>query len=259
MEVILEHYGVKGMRWGVRKSVQTAPEGPFKSEKITLNRDGSAHIGKGAELARLGKSSGVSLGETKVTFVSTNAADTAKYVKLLGGDGFLGGKRDQLISLRATKDIAAPNVKEATRIHSELMLRDPKFRQENKHWAVDRPINDKELAKIRADPSGKDAFQWYQSSNTKLGLKIDQDPSLPEFQKKMAQAYTSKGYGALRDENDVAWGAAKAPVIILNPASSLRVVSITTLTDEIRKSSRQEQKYYQKQGKAWVEKELYGT
>ena len=58
-------------------------------------------------------------------------------------------------------------------------------------------------------------------------------------------------------QNDYQNKVSKAPVIILNPQKTLRVVGISDITDELRSSSKETIADYKKLGKDWVDKYVY--
>lgn len=258
---LLSHHGVKGMRWGVRKSpdssTQTWP-GDVKPQGVTIGKDGSISIEKGANLQRLVRSNGKSLPMKDLTYASINEYDNARYIKVIGGTGFLGGGRDTILSLQATQSIKAPSVAESTRIISELMVNDAKFRKSNTD-PLGRVISDKDLKKLADDPTGKTAQSWYSAANTKLTFSKDFDPSAPYVQKRFRETFEEKGFNAVRDENDVTAKISKAPIVIFSPQKSLRVVSKKTIDDDLRKANKAKLKQYKSQGKAWVDSQLYGN
>lgn len=256
----LSHYGVKGMRWGIRKERQSSDTSPatLKPHGVTFGKDGSITIEKGALIQRLVRSNGNSLPMKDITYASLNEYDNARYIKVIGGKGFFGGGRDTVLSIRATKTIKAPSVTEATKLVSDMMVRDPEFRTRNT-GPLGAPISNKELAQIKANPTGKTAKGWYWNTNQKLTFDKGYDPDAPFVQKRFREEFESKGYGAVRDENDVTARIAKAPVIIFSPEKSLKVVGSKQITDDLRKANKQTLKGYKKNGKAWVDRELYGT
>lgn len=256
-EEALEHFGVKGMKWGVRKDRESPPELRPQLQGVTVGRDGSIDIKRGAELQRLVRSSGGSLPMKDITYASLGDYDNSRYIKVIGGKGFFGGGRDRILSIKAIKPIKAPSVEEATRIVSDKMLNDAEFRRKNTS-PLGNQISQKELEQIRKDPTGKTAEAWYFHTNQKLTFDKEYDPDAPYIQTQMRETMQAKGYNALRDENDVTAKIAKVPIIIFNPQESLKVVKMTDITDELRKANKVKLKEYKKHGKEWLDRELYG-
>jgi hypothetical protein len=250
----LEHHGIKGMHWGVRKDISTASIKPNPGVKIKA--DGSITVEPGASLQRLVRSSGKSMPMKNITYASLNAYDNARYIKVIGGKGFFGGGRDQILQIRATQPIKAPSKKEATKIVSNLILTNPEFRKKNTS-IINTPISKGDLDRIRQDPTGKTATAWYEMTNTKLTFDKEFDSDAPYVQSVVKKEMESKGYNALRDENDVITGVAKSPIIIFSPEKSLEVVSVSQITDQVRAANKETLKQYKQQGKDWVDKQVY--
>lgn len=258
-DVPLSHFGVKGMHWGIRRDRDSSAvdwPGDIKPHGITMGRDGSITIQKGANLQRLVRSNGKSMPMKDITYASINAYDNARYIKIIGGKGILGGGRDTILSLKATQAIKAPSVNEGTKIVSDLMVRDSQFRKRNTDL-LGNPIKDKELKKIADDPTGKTAQAWYFNTNQKLTFDKEFDPDAPYVQKRFRETFTQKGFNAVRDENDIVAKVSKAPIIIFSPERSLRVVTKKTIDDDLRKANKQQLKRYKKNGKSWIEDQLY--
>jgi hypothetical protein len=155
-----------------------------------------------------------------------------------------------------TQPIKAPSLETSTKMVSDLMLKDAAFRKKNTN-DLGEEISKKELEAVRKDPNGKTARAWYEMTNIKMVYDAEFDPDAAPVQKKVRETLLAKGYNAIRDENDVRSKVSKAPIIILAPEKSLKVVSVTTITDELRKANKQKLKQYKSHGKIWVDQQLY--
>lgn len=252
----LAHYGVKGMHWGVRRDRQT-PSVDLKAPKgVTMRRDGSIDISKGAQLQRLVRSNGKSLPMKGLTYASLNDYDNARYIKTIGGKGLFGGGRNQILSIQATKPIKAPSLNESTKITSRLLTSDAEFRK-SALSPLGFPISDKELKQIRDDPTGSTARAWNTQINHMMTYDSSVYPGIPHVQQAFKSELQKQGYSALRDENDFQTGVSKAPVIIFDPEKSLKVTSVTDITDELRKANKETLRQYKSAGQSWIDDRLY--
>lgn len=269
-EYELRHYGIKGMRWGIRRfqkkdgSLTPAGKERYSPESlgrtavpkgVSVNADGSISVSKGTSLQRLVSDKSRPLKD--ITYASVLEYDNAKYIKHIGGKGLFGGGRNKVLSIRANEDLKAPSVDEASKIMVDLLSKNPEFRKRFTNSFNDEPVSDKELAKMKKDPTGTDAKAWYDELNISMTFSSDFDKNAPFVQKTFSKALQDKGYNMLRDENDFQSKVAKAPVIILNPEKTLSVVSYTDITDELRTASKETLADYKKLGKNWVDEYVY--
>lgn len=265
----LYHHGIKGMKWGVRrfqnKDGSLTPAGKKRyspgelgrvpvQKGVSVNSDGSISISKGVNLQRLISDKSRSLKD--ITYASVLEYDNAKYVKYIGGKGLFGGGRDKVMSIRANEDLKAPSIDEASKIMVNLLSNNSEFRSKFTN-CLGNTVSDKELARMKADPTGIDAKAWYDELNVSMTFSSNFDSNAPYIQKTFSESLQKKGYNMLRDENDFQNKVSKAPVIILNPQKTLSVVSVTDITDELRASSKQVLNDYKNLGKDWVDKYVY--
>lgn len=266
----LYHHGIKGMRWGVRRfqnkdgSLTPAGKKKYSPEElgrqpvpkgVSVNADGSITVSKGCSLQRLVNDSSRPLKD--LTYASMLEYDNAKYVRYIGGKGLLGGGRDKVLTIKANEDLKAPSMDEASKIMVDLLSSNPEFRKRFKNSFNDEPVSDKELNKMRKDPTGTDARAWYDELNVSMTFSPKFDPEAPFIQKTFSEALQKKGYNILRDENDFQNKVAKAPVIILNPEKTLTVTGVSDITDKLRSSSKEVMDDYKKLGKDWVDNYVY--
>lgn len=267
----LTHHGIKGMKWGVRrfqnKDGSLTPSGKKRYSPEELGRrpvpkgvsvksDGSITISKGCSLQRLVSDGSRPLKD--LTYASVLEYDNAKYIKYIGGKGLFGGGRDKVMSIRANEDLKAPSIDEASKIMVDLLSKNPEFRKRFTNSFNDEPVSDKELAKMKKDPTGSDAKAWYDELNVSMTFSSDFDKNAPYVQETFSKALQQKGYNMLRDENDFRNKVSKAPVIILNPQKTLTITSVSDITDELRAASKEVIADYKKLGKNWVDTYVYG-
>lgn len=250
----LYHYGIKGMRWGVRRTPEQLGRTPVQ-KGVSVKSNGEITISKDVSLQRLvGKKS---LPLKDMTYASVLEYDNAKYVKYIGGKGLFGGGRDKILSLKAMENLKAPSVDDASKIMVDELSSNSIFRKNFTNMAGNT-VSDKELQRMKKDPTGPDAKAWYNELNVAMTFGPDFDKSAPFIQKTFSSALQRKGYNMLRDENDFQNKVSKAPVIILNPQKTLKVVKTSDITDELRIASKDIVKQYKSMGKDWVEKYVYG-
>lgn len=266
---VLQHHGIKGMKWGVRrfqnKNGSLTPEGKKRysidelgrtpvQKGVTIKSDGSISISKGVNLQRLVSDKSRPLKD--LTYASVLEYDNAKYVNYIGGKGFFGGGRNKVLSIKAAEDLKAPSVDEASRIMIDMLQTNQKFRNSFTNF-LGNTVSDKELARMISDPTSDLTKAWYSELNTSMTFSSDFDSSAPYIQKTFSDALQKKGYNMLRDENDFENKVAKAPVIILNPEKTLKVVGITDIDDNLRRASKETLADYKKLGKGWVDEYIY--
>lgn len=268
-EFELYHHGIKGMKWGVRRfqnkngSLTDAGKKRYSPEElgrkpvpkgVSVNANGAISISKGTSLQRLVNDSSRPLKD--LTYASVLEYDNAKYIRYIGGKGFFGGGRDKILSIRANEDLKAPSMDEASNIMVDLLNNNSEFRNKFTN-SLGNTVSDKELARMTNNPTGYEAKAWYDELNISMTFSSDFDPNAPFVQKAFSSALRDKGYNMLRDENDFQNKVAKAPVIILDPQKTLSVVSVTTITDELRSASKEVVNDYKKMGKKWVDDYVY--
>ena len=263
------HHGIKGMKWGIRRyqnkdgSLTPAGKKRYSPEDlgikpvqkgVSVNADGSITVSKGTSLQRLVSDKSRPLKD--ITYASMLEYDNAKYIKYIGGKGLFGGGRNKILSMKANEDLKAPSMDEASTIMVDMLNTNPEFRSKFTNM-LGNTVSDKELARMNADPTGVDAKAWYDELNVSMTFSADFDANAPYIQKTFSDALQSKGYNMLRDENDFQNKVSKAPVIILNPQKTLKVTSMTDITDELRTASKEVLDDYKKLGKSWVDDYVY--
>jgi hypothetical protein len=297
------HFGIKGMRWGVRryqnkdgsltplgeKLLKTRNNSSVSNNKhessgkgakgdggksatakdqptgFSLKPDGSMNAPVGTTMQRVVYSQNMSMGRKSrplvgMAYTSLTDYDNASYITSYTGDSMFGTikGRDTILGLRATKPIKSPSLTEATALHSKLLLSDEKYRKSVRdHEFLDK-ISDKDMKKIKADPTGETAQWWYQRANAALAVEPSKGFPEQDYIRNTVKAHMLKnGFNAIRDEYDFMNGFSKSPMIILDPENSLQTYSVQKISDELRKTSAEKVKAYAWMGEDWVEKNLY--
>jgi hypothetical protein len=269
IDEILQHHGVKGMKWGVHKNqfreridvnATKATEGKLKrlgsdinmaryftrghirrkrvkfNEKWYNNLDtGKQFIEKGTTLNRVvrGVDSNVLAGRLYVSKRKDDAKmyrATIPYFQESGSSGKKSYHSVYELELKTKQRLAMPSAKERVDAFIETLQK-----PEGKQWLKDNGYKD-QINELNAKEVG---LKYYQKFNKYAG-----DQNL-----KMNDAYFNslrqKGYQALLDDNDAGiWS--KEPTILLSPKGTVTVTKVRQLSaDDINKAQRKVLQYRQ--------------
>lgn len=212
-EQFLEHYGVKGMRWGVRKD----RVGSSQYYNQDFNHDSNVYrIIANAGSRKL----------SDIAYVSTNDVDNNRYIHILNhtlsARLFKDAKYETQLVLGVNEPIKAPSIK---KVEDELV----KLHGSNKVFQ-DFVAANQIYFKGTTDP--KRIAQL-----TSMAL-VDDDrlfTNAVAMRAEVKKHFQSLGYNSLLDQNDIKEGLATTPVIVFDPQKTLRVVSQTRIDDTIKK------------------------
>lgn len=205
---ILEHYGVKGMRWGVRKdrktSVKTRTEGFILKKGSSLNRVSSItnERNEGKAYATFKKWDSVGYMARSMPFMRTFN-----------------------MNMVVTRDLVAPSKKERIDAFIDLMKKDDSF------------ATSLAEAKSRQEIFGnKKAFEdrYKKMSEAQLRAKAYNDLAVNMgFDKKVRDLYfkelKKRGFDMVIDDAD-AQAISHSPIIIFNRENSLKIASVDKVT-----------------------------
>lgn len=223
----LSHYGVKGMKWGVRKARATGDRrGAGGRGSYQIHPDGKIEITRGAEISRVVRNTngffgGVGRGWDNglPVYASFLPNDTAKYEHFFGRSKSLFVKEaSTVLKLTPKNKLVAPGPKEASKIFYDLAKNDPEFRAglENGLTGLAR-IN---LKNAIDNPDSQKAYGTY-------AIALDAGNYTERFQgtnQKYFDAVKRAGYNMLLDPSDASMDF-DAPVIILDGKASLELTT----------------------------------
>lgn len=251
----LQHFGVKGMKWGVRKDRKRESNLAYNREvydsgrrnyvhpqnakyvkqnaSYKINKDGLMHIDAGFVINRVvDREAGD--GSKGINFFSFMPTDRANYIVSMAGAShsrikFLRKLASGYLSQQIAKEpLDSPSTREAYEILKETY--------QSKRPKEKIPDYDK---------GGKD---WYLEYNAGLGRQKARDEITSDFIDRVQK----RGYNMLADDNDGpnGLGIAEAPVIVLDGAKSLRPLQ---MNDILQKTIDDARKYLDAQGNRKIE------
>lgn len=250
-ELELYHYGVKGMKWGVRRyqnkdgSLTNAGKIRYAIEsdkKITVNEDGSKTIPVGFTFNRVGKAS-VDVNRSGGLYVSYGKEDAARYIKSLGPTpiGKLFGTAGEAVQhISVKRNLKMPSDSQTAIETANLLLKDKKLFDSfnDSIYSVaatgdlDKRISNADLKAALKNPSGKEGQKLAYGVSSFLG-----DPNYASESKTVYEHFRSKGYDVIPDLHDVLSGTSKTAMIVINP-SKVEVSSVTMITKDVMKEGK---------------------
>lgn len=251
----LEHHGVQGQKWGVRRYQN--PDGSLTTEgkkryKSIAGR-GKTYVGKGQPLYRA-QTTTEHEGKTRAKlYVTADKTEGAKYATRVIGPGNLA-KTGKLIAAEyaATKVLDIPSESEQKRLEIRA-LKNPKARQDVIDSLIKKGMSNKEAIKY-TDPNlpiktnvkawvtgiatapvgvllptiplaiGSIANETKQKQIAAIRATQGDDKAV-NYNKEFERLLTSKGYEAYRDLNDKKENIAKTPLVIINPDKNVELTS----------------------------------
>lgn len=215
-DVYLEHYGKKGMRWGVRK------------DRISSSKYYDKDFNHKTDVYRiLAKSGSRSLKD--ITYVSTNDIDNKRYIHILNNTIsarlFKDSRYEKQLILGPNKPLKAPSLKKTETEIKKLYDSNP---------VVKKFVKDNELY-FGKNPSSKQLSQIINTALVDNNVLFD---GSVRMRKEVKKHFQSRGYNSLLDQNDIKQGLAKTPLIVFDPEKTLRVVSKSKIDDVIKKSAK---------------------
>lgn len=227
MENYLRHYGVLGMKWGVRRSREQLGYRDYSPQK------GDVTLKKGASFQRIATNS--NQGFTKGVYTSYKKADRDLYKGVLGRMriSYLQKTGQDValkeITMKAKKDIHLPSKDVRIGQFKKLVEEDPD--------GVKKLIEDHEFSRYGKtnvsydrDYINKNEKKAYEKFNDALALGTASENG--KVIKKYYSNLQKLGYDAIPDENDIRLSTfkAEAPIIMFNTKQSIGKVETRDLS-----------------------------
>lgn len=259
----LEHHGIKGQKWGVRKNRTYATESRelrkesgknYRHESLeafgkrienrTLTPDDYAKlsdkkefVAKNATLRRVQRNTDVALSGR--TYVSRLVKDAERYKAIIPNDNKVvsrGGnksyKKTYEVTLKTTKRLSAPSQKERVDAFTEL-LSTPTVKVGRQTMTgreyLKRVGYGSEIRKLSDQEAG---LKFYIQFNRTAGKQKN------ALNTAYFESLKTKGYQAVSDDND-RHIVAKAPLILLDSNGAVKVTGVREISaDEINRAQR---------------------
>ena len=249
LDDILLHFGIKGMKWGVRKkqesSSSTKPVEYHKdsNKAIKQNKDGSQTIPKGFAFNRVGQAS-LDVNASGALYVSHGKEDASRYIKALGPTilGKMMGEYGTTVQHLSTKgDLKMPSNDEVVKGKAKVLLNDDKmldkFNKSLYSLSVtndfNKDITKSDIQSAINNPKTKEAQRLAYGVGSFLANK----DFAPEA-KKVYDHFKKEGYDALPDVYDRLAGTSKTAMIVINP-NKLELKSTTLINKDVMKAGKQ--------------------
>lgn len=239
----LAHYGVKGMKWGVRR---------YRNEDGSLTREGLRKYGventrvlkKGTEIQNISKTKLDSKSKkSNRIYGAYTDADKATYLDMMGNFEYDGNGYKNTFTVK--KDIKIASEKEAVKTLAEMFKENPE-RVSNMmataYNAVNTPVLfskkgkgfKRKLSELEKDPESKKSMKIGREFLQTVPMSNKSSDLANDFYGRMVR----KGFDAVLDTND-AYGASGAqdPLIIFNMEKLGKTNSIKLTEDDLQRAS----------------------
>lgn len=245
----LQHYGIKGMKWGVRRTPEqlghkTSSQKPYRSvpkdlvekgaitkqnlakdvlgkklgrsQVITRNQDSSyTNLPKGSKVQHI---SGIKFDKVRPgqLYVTADLKDNDMYESYLGSRLLSKGFEPSKVVMELKTDLKAPSSKEQYKIFQSYLKQNRKqIERDIFSWLSEKgkdPI-------VKNNP--KDLYDQFINSVERSSAS----------QKDFYKILKSKGYNAVLDEHDItgSWMQAQRPLIIMDTMNSIGNISVSKL------------------------------
>lgn len=226
----LVHYGVKGMKWGVRKKYYNS------------SMDNDRVIKKGTSVQNISRDKPRELRDNTPVYGAHTTKDKANYAGKYADTLMFFDYKPYKNDIQITKDIKIPSQKKAVETFVEMYKKDPQGMARSIGKAYAEVVAFNKISFIRdkradyiSKKFSKKGEEWLANKGY---LIFNQSMMAPEETKARNEYYgllRKKGYDGLLDINDIQTGYdSEDPIIYINPKETMKnVKSIPMTIDDI--------------------------
>lgn len=239
----IEHFGVKGMKWGIRKErTYNTDFAKVSNVSVKTNSDGSKTFPKNFAFNRIGQAQ-LDINESGALYVSYGKEDASRYVTVFGPTPLkklFGGETMSVQHLKVKEPIKMPSEKETISETINALRSDPKllnaFKNSMYSLSVTESfdeIDDKTFRDMLSNQTPKKAAVTSYAVSNMLG-----NGAFAGDAKMFYSHFRKQGWDAIPDLHDSFLGVSSAPMIVINP-NKIAFESSTLITKDIMASGRQ--------------------
>lgn len=254
----LQHHGIKGMKWGVRRfqnedgTLTAKGRKRYGEDRYKVYDDGRIEIQKGAELQRIVDGYVSKDGIKGSTYASIGKNDNNQYMNILAKSG-----TSKVLKLTAKTTLKSPSSDEAANIYANVLRNNPKALKEFKEmktFAEDSGAVKDFDSVLNKALSGKATAKETKELYTLANYLFVYDDQIETSKSLFYKEVQNKGYNMLRDEYDSLSGVVKSPIILLDGESSVSIKSSKIVSDSMTKKADKYVEQYEKRGEEWARK-----
>ena len=219
----LEHHGIKGQKWGVKKKKSYSDVINSLSDKDFVSNSKNAYrISDKKE--KLNNSP---------TYVTLSKKDRANYIVAFS----LFFDKMYSVNMKTANKMISPSERKRVKAFIDMYKNDPSVKDTlvkdsgKTHMIKSLVFNKKHFDKM-----------YSKMDDAELATKAYKDFSLDlTFNKKLTDKYADKfkdkGYNSLIDDHDVSNGTSKNPLIVFDAAKDLKISDYQTISDKDREEA----------------------
>ena len=237
----LQHHGVKGMKWGVRKERVTRPSISGSDTKILNDKNGDYTISKNSAFNRVSRGK-LKNNDAGGLYITTNADDNARYIKNLGPSltgRILKTNGDRVLGLNSSKDLKIAGEKFTSDLLIDLYKNNSTVKKALDESLLSTLVTD-DLNKSISNKHLKNTSDYTTKSSIKLSTAVSSllgDPNSRGAAKIIIEETRKKGYDGMVDLFDKRSGTSNSPAMLFN-TDGVKVINENLISKEQYKKTK---------------------